>query len=191
MYLDAERLQWCWAHLKRDIQRLIDSPDGQLKHYGGRLMARQRERFDYWRQYKAGKIRWSTFQGYVRPIRREFEDLLVSGKHSGNAQLAGFCEGLHAGGEHLWTFTKIEGIEPTNNTAERALRDRGDPSEVELRDAECCGEPFLGTDADGLGDVPAVEQERLRVPDRSDAVILRRPARPLVAADSMKSRTGP
>ena len=24
--------------------------------------------------------------------------------------------------EHLWTFTRVEGVEPTNNTAERALR---------------------------------------------------------------------
>ena len=31
MYLDGKRLQWCWAHLKRDIQNLIDSPGNQVK----------------------------------------------------------------------------------------------------------------------------------------------------------------
>ena len=30
MYWQAERLQWCWAHLKRDIQALIDHPDRQV-----------------------------------------------------------------------------------------------------------------------------------------------------------------
>jgi len=34
MYLDGKRLQWCWAHLKRDIQKLIDSDDGQVKRLG-------------------------------------------------------------------------------------------------------------------------------------------------------------
>ena len=32
------------------------------------------------------------------------------------------CGELYDRREHLWTFTRIEGIEPTNNTAERALR---------------------------------------------------------------------
>ena len=27
MYLGGKRLQWCWAHLKRDTQKFIDSPD--------------------------------------------------------------------------------------------------------------------------------------------------------------------
>ena len=31
MYFDCKRLQWCWAHLKRDIQKLRDSPDRQVK----------------------------------------------------------------------------------------------------------------------------------------------------------------
>ncbi|MEK6236861.1 MAG: transposase, partial [Planctomycetales bacterium] len=30
MYWQAERLQWCWAHLKRDFQALIDHPDHQV-----------------------------------------------------------------------------------------------------------------------------------------------------------------
>ena len=122
MYLDAERLQWCWAHLKRDIEKLIDSPDGQVKRFGHDLMRQHRELFEYWRQYKAGKIKWSTFRAYVRPIRRGVAELLVRGKYSGNAKLVGFCEGLSAGRDHLWRFTHVEGIEPTNNTAERALR---------------------------------------------------------------------
>ena len=29
---------------------------------------------------------------------------------------------VRRGRDHLWTFTHVEGIEPTNNTAERALR---------------------------------------------------------------------
>ena len=122
MYLDGKRLQRRWAHLKRDFQKLIDSPDGQVKRMGHDLMRQHRELFEYWRQYKAGKIKWSTFQSYVRPIREEVRGLLLRGKFSGNAKLIGFCDELYDRREHLWTFTKVQGIEPTNNTAERALR---------------------------------------------------------------------
>ena len=122
MYLDGKRLQWCWAHLKRDFQKLIDSPDGQVERMGHDLMRQHRKLFEYWRQYKAGKIRWRTFQNYVGPIRKEVRGLLLRGKFSGNAKLIGFCDGLYDGRDHLWTFTRVEGIEPTNNTAERALR---------------------------------------------------------------------
>lgn len=122
MYLDGKRLQWCWAHLKRDFQKLIDSSDGQVKRMGYDLMRQHRRLFEYWRQYKAGKIKWSTFQAYVRPIREEVRCLLLRGLYSRNSKLVGFCEELYDRREHLWTFTRIEGIEPTNNTAERALR---------------------------------------------------------------------
>jgi transposase len=122
MYLDGKRLQWCWAHLKRDFQKLIDSPNGQVKRLGHDLMRQERALFEYWRQYKAGKIKWRTFQIYVAPIREEVRCLLLRGKFSGNAKLQGFCDELYSGHEHLWTFTRVEGIEPTNNTAERALR---------------------------------------------------------------------
>jgi transposase len=122
MYLDGKRLQWCWAHLKRDLQKLIDSSDNQVKRMGHDLMRQERKLFDYWREYKAGKIKWKTFQKHVAPIREEVRGLLLRGKFSGNKKLTGFCNELYDRRSHLWTFTKIEGIEPTNNAAERALR---------------------------------------------------------------------
>ena len=122
MYLDGKRLQWCWAHLKRDFQKLIDSCDNQVKRMGHDLMRQERKLFDYWREYKAGKIKWKTFQKHVAPIREEVRVLLLRGKFSGNKKWIGFCNELYDRRAHLWTFTKIEGIEPTNNAAERALR---------------------------------------------------------------------
>ena len=122
MYLDGKRLQWCWAHLKRDFQKLIDSHDGQVKRMGQDLMRQQKLLFEHWRRYKAGHIKWTTFQTYVGPIREEVRCLLLRGRFSGNTKLIGFCNELYDRREHLWTFTRTEGIEPTNNTAERALR---------------------------------------------------------------------
>lgn len=48
--------------------------------------------------------------------------LLRRGLCSGHEQLAGLCGALRKRRDWLWTFTKVQGIEPTNNAAERALR---------------------------------------------------------------------
>ncbi len=122
MYLDGKRLQWCWAHLKRDLQKLIDSPDGQVKRLGHDLMRQQGLLFEQWRRYKSGDITWRGFQRSAGPIRDQFNSYLLRGSFSGNKKLIGFCDGLLPRKKHLWTFLKVEGIEPTNNTAERTLR---------------------------------------------------------------------
>jgi hypothetical protein len=39
-----------------------------------------------------------------------------------NARVQGFCKGLWENRQNLWTFVEVEGMEPTNNAAEQALR---------------------------------------------------------------------
>ena len=58
----------------------------------------------------------------MRPVRNELGKLLGRGKISGNKRLVGMCRELYGHQEWLWAFTQIQGVEPTNNTAERALR---------------------------------------------------------------------
>lgn len=122
MYFDCKQLQWCWSHLKRDFQKLIDSRDRQVKRLGYDLMRQQRQLFEQWRAYKTGELTWKSFQKSIAPVRQEFERLLLRGRSSGNKALVGMCTELYKHRAWLWTFTKVKGIEPTNNTAERALR---------------------------------------------------------------------
>lgn len=122
MYFDGTSVQWCWAHLKRDIQSLIDHNNRQVKRLGHDLMRQQKLLFQHWRSYQAKEIQWEAFRALSRPIREEFEALLLRGCFSGNPRLMGMCDELYSRREWLWTFTNIEGIEPTNNAAERALR---------------------------------------------------------------------
>ena len=122
MYWQEAKLQWCWAHLKRDFQALIDYPDNQVKRLGHDLMPQVRLIFKHWRRYQDNEIGWETFRRYISPVRDEVEKLLGRGKLSGNKRLVGMCRELYGHREWLWTFTKIRGLEPTNNTAERALR---------------------------------------------------------------------
>ena len=58
----------------------------------------------------------------MQPVRTEVNSLLLRGVASENKRLIGMCRELYNHREWLWTFVDIQGIEPTNNTAERALR---------------------------------------------------------------------
>lgn len=122
MYWQACNLQWCWAHLKRDIQALIDHRDPQVRRLGYDLMRQVRLMFDTWWEYKSGKISWPTFRRRMQPIRSTVDSLLLRGAFSGHPRLTGMCKELHKHRAWLWTFVDHPGVEPTNNTAERAIR---------------------------------------------------------------------
>ena len=122
MYWQLKRLQWCWAHLKRDFQALIDHPDRQVKRLGHDLMRQVKLMFQHWRDYQRGKISWKTFQCRMSPVRATVEGLLLRGVFSGNDRLIGMCDELWLHREWLWTFVDHRGVEPTNNRAESALR---------------------------------------------------------------------
>ena len=55
-------------------------------------------------------------------LRREVERLLAAGSRCGVPKTAGTCRDILKRREALWTFVQVEGVEPTNNAAERASR---------------------------------------------------------------------
>jgi transposase len=122
MYGNVGRPQWCWAHLQRDFQALIDHPDHQVKRLGRDLMRPTRALFRHWSRCRDGTITRVGMLRLMRPIRREIDDLLLRGVFSGNARLVGMCCELSDHRDWLWTFLDVEGVEPTNNVSERALR---------------------------------------------------------------------
>jgi len=122
MYWRVGRLQWCWAHLKRDFQALIDRGDNQAKRLGYDLRRMTCKLFEHWANYRDGTISRAAFVRRMAPVRREVERFLLRGVQSGNASLVGMCEELYEHRAWLWTFIRCEGVEPTNNAGERALR---------------------------------------------------------------------
>lgn len=122
MSWNVGRPQWCWAHLKRDFQALIDDPDRQVKRLGNDLMRPTKELFRHWSRCRDGTITRRGFERLMPPIRREIDGLLLRGVFSGNPRLIGMCRELHDHRDWLWTFLDVEGVEPTNNASERALR---------------------------------------------------------------------
>jgi transposase len=122
MYWNVGRPQWCWAHLKRDFQALIDHPNHQVKRLGYDLMRPTKELFRHWSRCRDGTITRNEMLRLMQPIRQEIDGLLLRGMFSGNSKLNGMCKPLYRHRDRLWTFLDVEGVEPTNNASERALR---------------------------------------------------------------------
>ena len=58
----------------------------------------------------------------MRPIRRAVARVLKAGQTCGVAKTAGVCREVLKVYDALWTFVRVESVEPTNNAAERAIR---------------------------------------------------------------------
>jgi transposase len=128
-HLPTQQRQLCWAHLIRDLNAIAER-QGVSGEIGLELLALQRQLFVQWHQWKDGAIDWPTLQLNCRPIRQHFEGTLQQVVDLGFArkertpwaQTVRTCQQLLLRKEALWTFLEVKGIEPTNNAAERALR---------------------------------------------------------------------
>jgi transposase len=116
-----KRHQFCWAHLDRDFQAMIDR-GGEPGEVGRLLLGHSSRLFGWWHRVRGGTMARSTFRAKVAMLRLSFRDDLRRGVRCGDARTAGTCRELLSGESHLWTFVRVEAVEPTNNDAERALR---------------------------------------------------------------------
>lgn len=113
--------QVCWAHLKRDFQKLVDR-GGASKNLGEAGLATVRLVFDWWHAYRGGAISRKTLQHEVEGIRQNLQSWLEEGSACADTKTAAFCQNLLSIEPALWTFLYKRGVEPTNNHAERMLR---------------------------------------------------------------------
>ena len=81
-----------------------------------------RELFRQWSRCRDGTITRAGMLRLMHPIRQAVEGFLLRGAFSGNPEIQGMCCELYKHREWLWTFLDVDGVEPTNNASERALR---------------------------------------------------------------------
>jgi len=113
--------QVCWAHLLRDFEALRGR-GGRSEEIGDALLAQAHQMFTWWHRVREGTLKRSSFRSSMTPLRREVERLLEVGSRCGVPKTEGTCRDILKRREALWTFVQVEGVEPTNNTAERAIR---------------------------------------------------------------------
>lgn len=116
-----ERRQLCWAHLKRDFQKCserggVATPVG----HGGLMVVEAL--FERWYTFRGGGCDRAALQTYLEPVRQFLHEVLEAGSGCADPKVARFCSNLLAVESALWTFAAVDGVEPTNNQAERVLR---------------------------------------------------------------------
>jgi transposase len=128
-HLPTQQRQLCWAHLIRDLTAISERA-GASAEFGVELLDLQRQLFDHWHYYQDGTIDWSTLQQSCGPIRQAFVGTLQRvvelgcqrGERTPWVRTVRTCRQLLQRSDALWTFLETPGVEPTNNAAERALR---------------------------------------------------------------------
>lgn len=117
----VQRRQVCWAHLKRDFQKCVDR-GGPAATIGQEGLATVRKLFRVWHLFRGGGLSRDQLQLRLSPVARHLRKVLDAGCSCADTRAANFCANLVALEPALWRFVVTDGVEPTNNNAERALR---------------------------------------------------------------------
>lgn len=113
------RRQICWAHLVRKFAWYAEQ-GAEAKSIGLALLTHARRVLHEWHRVRDGHITRETAAKKTGLLRSLIEVLLHSGRQV--AAIAGSCRHILEHREALWTFLGHDGVEPTNNHAERELR---------------------------------------------------------------------
>ncbi len=117
--LPVERRGVCWAHLKRDVAGYAQY-GGAVGAWGQAALVEEHALFARWHRFRRGELTRAALQAEAAPIQARVRMLLEQGLEQGPTR--GFCREVLRLWPALWTFLEHEGVEPTNNAAERALR---------------------------------------------------------------------
>ena len=121
-YLPLEQRQLCWAHLLREFRKLVTYNPHQ-RPLGQRLLDVTTRIFAAWYRFGEATIDRPTLGLELAPLQAELRQALEAGLEPPHAVVAGaLCGNLLDSWPALWTFARVDGVEPTNNAAERALR---------------------------------------------------------------------
>lgn len=116
-------LQHCWAHLLREAKALgpalahgRSEPFAQLvrRQFGALLRL--------WHATEQGRLSRAELVEKTRPLVEQMRALFVTNQAHGPPAVAKYCTGVLKRWDALWTFLEHEGVEPTNNRAERMIR---------------------------------------------------------------------
>ena len=120
-WVDIARRQICWSHLDRHWEGFVDL-GGEAKRLGRALQRQTDQMFHLWHRVRDGTLKRSSFRLYMRPIQRKVGLLLRQGQACSIRKVAGRCKRILKLEAAMWTFVRVEGIEPTNNHGERGVR---------------------------------------------------------------------
>ena len=128
-WVDVNHRQLCWAHLKRDFIQISERV-GASAQIGKSLLEQEKELFNLWHKFRNDQLTRSELKERVEPIKTEVLSILLEASQldiherekTPLAKTVRTCRNLLKLEVALWLFISSDGVEPTNNAAERAIR---------------------------------------------------------------------
>ena len=119
-------LQICWAHLKRDILGIKEigkkTRSAEARAFSRRMEYLRKRLMALWYPVKAGKRTRKWLKRKAAPLQESIRRCLESYHDASDRKVRSFARRLLKLFPHLFTFIDHEGVEPTNNGSERAIR---------------------------------------------------------------------
>lgn len=115
--------QFCWAHIIRGIKGIkhaCRSPDAI--RFSKWMLCEIGRMFALWHAFKRGDLDRQTLVLKSVPVRARMHKCLQQYAQSPDYDVSKACKSLLKHWDGLFTFLQYEGVEPTNNSAERGER---------------------------------------------------------------------
>ncbi len=119
--IEAELRQLCHAHLRRDMQALIDL-GAATRELGTDLLALSDQMFHHWHRFVAGELDRPALLVAMAPVQTQWRALATLASAHDHRKARALGRDLLRQWASLWTFLEHDAVEPTNNRAERVIR---------------------------------------------------------------------
>jgi len=117
------KAQFCWAHLKRNILGVLQlSKNSAVEQFCRDVLAEHAKLFRLWHKFRGGRMDRRQLELRSLPIQKRLFRLAERNLDSPDREVGNLALALFQHSERMFVFIEHEGVEPTNNSAERALR---------------------------------------------------------------------
>jgi hypothetical protein len=101
----------------RNLHGLADDHHAESR-WAGALLDWTRPLFEAWRAYQCGLFDQIALHHALLPVRVAMHELLRAGARAPWEKLQATCIDLLRHWDARWTFSRVEGFDPTNNRAD-------------------------------------------------------------------------
>lgn len=117
------KAQFCWAHLKRNLLGILDfAKTTEAERFCRDALALHARLFRLWHRFRGDNAHRPELIRKSIPLQKKFFELADRHVNSDDAEVCNMARALFFHCDRLFTFLEEPGVEPTNNSAERALR---------------------------------------------------------------------
>lgn len=121
-FLPDKNRQVCWAHLKRDFQKISERP-GVSGKIGKKLLKAYERLFTFWKtEYDPNMLAFKKPRKRLRYFKAKLLRHLREGSRCTHKATARTCINILESVDSLWNFFETPNVPPTNNHAAHQLR---------------------------------------------------------------------